>query len=299
MFLANFLIALREGTEATLIVGILVAYLTKVGRRNLLPAMWFGVALAAIVPLTLGAYMTWGPYTLTFQAQEIIGGTLSLVAVIMVTWMIFWMGTNATKLTSELESSAAKALESGSAWAIVSLAIISVGREGIETALMVWATIKSSAETAVMAPALGVVSGIAVSIGIGWLVYRGSAAINLRLFFNITGYLLILVAAGILCYGIGDFQEASVIPGWGIYLYDASNTIAPVASSPWFVLLNAFFNIKYLFSPTHVQFFGWGLYLLVVLMLFTRMITTRSQPAAASMSQPEIHLTSRPELIHY
>lgn len=193
----------------------------------------------------------------------------------MVTWMIFWMGTNGSALVAELETGAAKALESGSKWGVVALAIVSVGREGIETALMVWATVKSSMQTAVAAPAIGVLAGIAASILVGYLVYRGSAAINLRLFFNATGYLLILVAAGIVCYGIGDFQEASVIPGWGTYLYDASAAIEGHASSLWFVLLNAFFNIKYLFSPTHAQFLGWAAYLAVALAAFTRMVLGR------------------------
>ena len=114
MFLANFLIALREGVEAALIVGVVAAYLVKVGRRNLLPKVWFGVIIAAALPLSLGAIMTWGPYTLSFQAQEILGGTLSLVAVAMVTWMILWMSSNSRQFARKLREDTAAQLASGS-----------------------------------------------------------------------------------------------------------------------------------------------------------------------------------------
>ena len=220
MFLANFLIALREGVEAALIVGVVAAYLVKVGRRNLLPKVWFGVIIAAALPLSLGAIMTWGPYTLSFQAQEILGGTLSLVAVAMVTWMILWMSSNSRQFARKLREDTAAQLASGSEWGVVWIAFIAVAREGIETALFVWATIKSSAENAIAAPALGVVTGLLVAVVIGWLIYTGAARINLSIFFNITGLLLIFVAAGIVSYGIGDLQESSVLPGWGIPIYD-------------------------------------------------------------------------------
>ena len=113
MFLANLLIALREGLEAALVVSIIVAYLVKSDRRDALPKLWLGVGLAALVPLVAGAIMTWGPKTLTFQAQEILGGTLSFVAVGLVTWMIFWMGKNARELKGELEGSLSKTLAEG------------------------------------------------------------------------------------------------------------------------------------------------------------------------------------------
>ena len=272
MFLANFLIALREGVEAALIVGVVAAYLVKVGRRNLLPKVWFGVIIAAALPLSLGAIMTWGLYTLSFQAQEILGGTLSLVAVAMVTWMILWMSSNSRQFARKLREDTAAQLASGSEWGVVWIAFIAVAREGIETALFVWATIKSSAENAIAAPALGVVTGLVVAVIIGWLIYTGAARINLSIFFNITGLLLIFVAAGIVSYGIGDLQEASVIPGWGTHIYDITAYLDGSVyswlstSSWWWTLLEAMFNVNA--SPTHLQLIGWVLYIVIILPLF-------------------------------
>lgn len=272
MFFANFLIALREGVEAALIVGILVGYLTKVGRRDVLPKLWLGVAIAAAIPLAVGAFMTWGPYTLSFQAQEIIGGTLSLLAAGMVTWMIFWMGSHGATMASSLTSQADAALgDDRGAWGIVWLAILSVGREGLETAVFVWATVRGGAASGVTEPFLGVIAGLVVAVVIGWLVYRGTTRINLRAFFTITGLFLIFVAAGIISYGIGDLQEANILPGWGTSIYDISrffdghiSWLTPNAW--WFVLLEAVFQVN--LSPTHLQFFGWLTYLLIVLPAF-------------------------------
>ena len=272
MFLANFLIALREGVEAALIVGVVAAYLVKVGRKNLLPKVWLGVVIAAAIPLSLGAIMTWGPYTLSFQAQEILGGTLSLVAVAMVTWMILWMSSNSRQFARKLREDTAAQLASDSDWGVVWIAFIAVAREGIETALFVWATIKSSAENAIAAPALGVVTGLLVAVVIGWLIYTGAARINLSIFFNITGLLLIFVAAGIVSYGIGDLQEASVIPGWGTHIYDITAYLDGslyswlTTSSWWWTLLEAMFNVNA--SPTHLQLIGWVLYIVIILPLF-------------------------------
>lgn len=292
MFVANFLIALREGVEAALIVGIVVAYLVKVERRDLLPKVWLGVLIAAAVPLGAGALMTWGPYTLEFRAQEILGGTLSLVAVALVTWMILWMGTHSRDLARRLREDAAAAISAGRDWGIVWIALIAVGREGVETALFVWATVKSGAETAVLTPALGVAAGLAVAVLFGWLIYSGAARINLRTFFLATGLLLVLVAAGIVTYGIGDLQEAGVIPGWGIPIYDFTHLVDGsvaawlTSTSWWWVLLEAMFNLNA--APTHAQFIGWVAYMLVVLPLFLRTcgVGARRRAATEAASSP-------------
>lgn len=298
MFLANFLIALREGVEASLIVGVLVASVAKMDRRDLLPKLWLGVGLAALIPLAAGAIMTWGPYTLTFQAQETLGGGLSLVAVAMLTWMIFWMAGHSRELTSNLREQTRAAVESASAWALIWIAVVSVGREGLETAIFVWATVKATAQGGLLAPSLGVLTGLIVAIFIGWLVYRGSTRINLGAFFFVTGLLLIFVAAGITSYGIGDLQEASALPGWGVSAYDISGYFdghipGVTPDAWWFVLLEAMFNVN--LSPTWLQVIGWALYLVIVLPLFivqSRKKKTAKKAAATKATPTPDHNSS-------
>ncbi|HQA78254.1 MAG TPA: FTR1 family protein [Propionicimonas sp.] len=207
MFLASLLIGLREGLEASLIVGILIAYVRKRGRDDVVPRIGWGVAIAIVGSLALGAILTFGAYGLSFQGQEIIGGLMSLVAVGMVTWMVFWMMRTGHRLKAELEGEAAEALALGSGWAIAWIAFISVGREGIETTLMLWGWAGQPEAL------LGALVGIGVAAGIGYLLYRGMVRINLGTFFAWTGAFLIIVAAGILAYGIHDLQEAAILPG--------------------------------------------------------------------------------------
>ncbi len=287
LFIPNMLIALREGVEAALIVGIIVAFLNKIERRDVLPKLWVAVIVAAAIPLGLGVYWTWGPYTITFQTQEILGGVLSIVAVCFVTWMIFWSGKNSHRMR-EAQGDVEKAFATGSVTGIIIMAVIAVIREGAETAIFVWATVKSSGNTGIMGPAFGVLAGLILAIIIGYLVYKGAIHINLRIFFNVIGYLLIFVAAGILIYGINDLQEASLIPGQGTYLYTFAAQIAPVAGTWWFVLLNAFFQIQYILTPSIYMFVPWLVYLVVTLVLFTLQIKGKlkfgeeAQPAVAA-----------------
>ena len=292
MFLANLLIALREGLEAALVVSIIVAYLVKADRRDALPKLWLGVGLAALIPLVAGAIMTWGPKTLTFQAQEILGGTLSFVAVGMVTWMIFWMGKNARELKGELEGSLSKSLSAGSSgWGVVWIAVVAVGREGVETALFVWATVRSSIESSTMQTTAGVITGLVLAIVLGVLIYQGAVRINLRVFFAVTGYFLVVVAAGIIAYGIGDLQEAGLLPGIMSHAWNLSSYL-PDSTSPFhwlYVLLQAMFQFN--LQPTVLQVVGWWVYIVPTLVLLTLQITGRwpssgravdAVPAAAS-----------------
>jgi high-affinity iron transporter len=274
--LANYLIGLREGLEAGLIVGILVAYLNKLGRRDVLPRLWLGVAVAIVVSLGVGAILTWGPYGLSFQAQEILGGGLSILAVGLVTWMIFWMGRNARELKHDLESRLDAAV-AGSAIGIVVLGFISVGREGIETALFIWASVNSG-ENAVVG-SIGALLGILTSVVIAYLIYRGFVRIDLGAFFTWTGLFLVVVAAGVLAYGVGDLQEAGVIPGWGQAAFDLSSVVPPTS---WYgTVLGGLFNFTP--APTWAQFGAWLLYLVVTLACFVRVSGLgRRRPTAAS-----------------
>lgn len=207
MFLASFLIGLREGLEGALIVGILVAFVIKRSRRDVLRKIWLGVLLAIAGAVLLAALFTFGRYGLSFEGQELIGGSMSLLAVVMVTWMVFWSLKAGNKMKSELESSADDALALGSGWGMFWLAFISVGREGIETGLILWGWAMQPAAL------LGALSGLIVAACLGYLIYRGMIRIDFGVFFAWMGAFLIVVAAGILAYGIHDLQEARFLPG--------------------------------------------------------------------------------------
>jgi high-affinity iron transporter len=207
MFLASFLIGLREGLEAALIVGILVAFVHKRGRLDVLAKIWWGVGLAAAIAVALGAGFTFGSYGLSFEGQEILGGTMSLLAVAMVTWMVFWMLKTGRRMKAELEAHATDALTVGSGWAIAWIAFLSVGREGVETTLMLWGWALQPQAL------LGALVGILAAVALGYALYRGMLRINIGSFFTYTGAFLIIVAAGILAYAIHDLQEAAVLPG--------------------------------------------------------------------------------------
>lgn len=271
--LANYLIGLREGLEAGLIVGILIAYLGKIDRRDLLGRLWFGIGIAIAVSLGVGALLTWGPYAMTFQAQEVLGGVLSLVAVALVTWMIFWMGTHGAGLSKELRGQVDAAIDR-SWFAIVLLGALSVGREGIETALFVWANVSGGSD-----PVLGTTGallGILTAVVISWGISRGLVRINLSVFFTWTGLFLILVAAGVLVYGIGDLQEASVIPGWGTHAFSLVELVPP---GSWYgTLLGGIFNFTP--EPTWAQVIGWVVYVVITTTLYLAMLHRRRAPTS-------------------
>ena len=211
--LANFLIGLREGLEAALVVSILIAYLVKTDRRHLVPRIWIGVGIAVAISLGFGAALTFGPKGLTFEAQELIGGGLSIIAVGFVTWMIFWMAVRPVRCPA---SSAPRSTRppKPSRWSLVIVAMLAVGREGLETALFLWAATQAAARGTggTTSPLLGAALGLAVAIVLGYLIYRGALKINLTRFFTWTGVFLIIVAGGVLAYGVHDLQEARFRP---------------------------------------------------------------------------------------
>ena len=280
--LANFLIGLREGLEAGLIVGILVAYLNKLDRRDILPRLWIGIAAAIALSLVVGAILTWGPYGLSFQAQEILGGSLSILAVGLVTWMIFWMAGNARSLRTELQSKLDAAI-AGTGMGIVVVGFVSVAREGVETALFVWASVSSSSNAVV--GTLSAVVGILAAAIVAYLIYRGLVRINFARFFAWTGSFLIIVAAGVLSYGIGDLQEASVIPGWGQAAYSLAHLVPPTS---WYgALLGGIFNFTP--EPTWAQVLAWGAYVIIVGLLFARVVRANARSSRPTAPQEMEH----------
>ncbi|WP_062387338.1 iron uptake transporter permease EfeU [Demequina iriomotensis] len=272
--LANYLIGLREGLEAALVVSILVAYLVRTDRRPLLRQVWFGVGIAAGVSIGLGALLTLGPQGLSFEAQEAIGGALSIVAVGLITWMIFWMGRNARHLKGQLEGALENAIAVGKG-AVVAMALLAVGREGLETALFLWAGITSAGST--WAPIAGASLGIATAVGLGFLMYRGAVRVNLRTFFQWTGVFLVLVAGGVLAYGVHDLQEAGILPGLHTLAFDVSDAVP--AGSVHGTLLKGIFNL----SPqtTVLEAVAWVAYVVPVMWIFIGMAFRGGPPRAA------------------
>ncbi|MDT0167978.1 iron uptake transporter permease EfeU [Pseudarthrobacter sp. BRE9] len=272
---ANFLIGLREGLEATLVVVLLMAYLAKTGRRHLIPRLWTGVAAAVAVSVGFGALLTFGPKGLTFEAQEAIGGGLSILAVGLVTWMVFWMARTARTLGSDLKSRIDRSA-GGTGWGLAVVAAIAVGREGLETALFLWAAAKATGEST--QPLVGALLGLAAAAGLGYLLHRGVLKVNLSRFFTWTGAALVIIAGGVLSYGIHDLQEARLLPGLHSLAFDISAAVPP---SSWYgTLLKGTLN----FSPatTWLEAAAWLLYVVPVLFFYLR--TSRKSPAGAAAS---------------
>jgi high-affinity iron transporter len=276
--LGNALIGLREGLEASLVVSILVAFLVRTDRRRELPKVWLGVGVAIAISVGVTLALTLTEQALTFEAQEAFGGTLSIIAVAFVTWMIFWMRRAARSISSELRGGLEKALAMGPI-AVVVMAALAVGREGLETAVFFFAAVQAAGDTT--GPLIGFLIGIAVSVLLAYAIYRGAVTLNMAKFFTVTGVLLVFVAAGILAYGVHDLQEAGILPGLQTLAFDVS---AAVPADSWYgTLLKGVFN----FSPqtTVLEAVVWVLYVATVLTLFLKPAKSTKSPADAS-TQP-------------
>jgi high-affinity iron transporter len=268
--LANFLIGLREGLEASLVVSILLAYLVRTDRRRDVRYIWLGIGAALALVVVVFVAVTLAFEQLPFVWQEAVGGTLSILAAGLVTWMIFWMRRTARGLKRELEGELATAVELGPL-AIATVAFLTVGREGLETAAIIWATISGSYTAS---PFVGAVSGILVAVLLGYLIYRGALRINLSTFFQVTGALLIVVAAGVLAYGVHDLQEAGLLPGLSNLAFDVSAVVPP---DSWYgTLLKGTLNFQP--DPTWLQTIAWVVYVVPVLFLYLRQQGTPTAP---------------------
>ncbi|MFD6634895.1 iron uptake transporter permease EfeU [Micromonospora chalcea] len=273
---ATYLIGLREGLEATLVVSILVAFLVKSQRRDRLPQVWAGVGLAVALSVGFGSLIQYTSTSLlrTYESREMFEAVTSIAAVVFVTWMIFWMRRAARTIAGELRGKLTDALAVGSL-AVAGMAFLAVIREGLETALIFYAAAESVAGGTGPGSLLALAGGVATAVVIGFLLYRSAVRINLSRFFTWTGALLILVAAGILKYGVHDFQEAGVLPGLNDLAFDISTTLDP---NTWYgALLAGMFNITA--APTALELIAWVAYAVPVLVLFLRKPAQPAKPA--------------------
>ncbi len=270
--LGSGLIGLREGLEAGIIVMVLVAFLVKMQRRDALKWVWAGVAAAVAMTVVMFVAIQYGAYNITGLAAEAVAGVASVVAVGIVTTMVLWMRKAAATISGELRAGMSRALETG-ALAVLTLSFLAVGREGAETALFM----VGYAEADTAWPLVGLLAGVLVAVGIAWGMYAGAIRINLATFFTYTGVFLIVVAAGILSYGIGALQTVGWLPATA-RAFDISTWFN---WSAWYgEIVQGVFNITP--TPTVLQLLGWATYLAVVLTVFLKPITATAAPRPAT-----------------
>ncbi|CAG6392019.1 FTR1 family protein [Streptomyces cocklensis] len=284
----NFLIGLREGLEAGLVVSILVATLVRGGNTARLPQVWTGVAAAVGLSLSFGAVLTFSSQQMPTTAQEAFGGFLSVIAIGFVTAMVFWMRKNARNLSGDIKDKVNAALAMGAGGLIVT-SFLAVGREGLETALFLW-TNAQTAHGSSAGPLIGGGVGLVLAAAACWALYKRVLKINLTRFFTWTGFGLIVIAAGVLGYGLRDLQEGKVLPGGGSYLVDLSGQ---VDANAWYAqLVQGVFNLTT--QMTWLQAGAYVSYLAVVMTLFVRGLHP-PKPRPASTAEPVAARTAQAE----
>ena len=273
------LIGVREGLESGIVVMILIAFAVKSGRRDALKWIWAGVAAA--VALMIGTFLIiqFGTSTVSSLAAELIAGIASIIAVVIVTFMVLWMRKASASISGELKSGLSTAMAAGPV-AVMGLAFLAVGREGLETALLMVGYAESSSNGPW--PLLGLVIGIVVAVALTFLLYRGAIRIDFARFFYYTGLFLIVVAAGIASYGVRALQVYGWLPGLHEIAFDITSWYD---QSAWYgEVLQGIFNFRP--EPTVLQAIVWVAYVLIVGALFVLRGRSRKRadPAASARS---------------
>jgi high-affinity iron transporter len=282
---AAFLITFREGLEIALILSILLAYLNTIGRRDRHGSVWTGAATAAGVSVAAGLIIFLTAGALSYTAQEAFEGLVAFLAVGVLTWMIFWMRRQARFIKGELQHRVDLALASGSAAALGMLAFFVVLREGLETALFLFAAFRAESTGSATLALVGAVVGLGSAGVLGYLMYRGGIRLNLRTFFKVTGALVLLVAAGLLAGGIHELQEIGWLPIGTGTAFDVRGVLPD--SGPG-LPLRALFG--YNANPSWLEAVAWTGYVLVVGFLYFRPQSPRS-----TVLQPATSLANRAE----
>ena len=273
--LIAFLIMLREGIEAALIVGIVAGFLKQSGHSRLMPKVWLGVALAALMCLGIGYGIHSATGEIPQKEQEFVVGVIGLVAVAMLTYMILWMKKAARSMKQQLQDSVQTALNrgNGQGWALVGMAFLAVAREGLESVFFLLAVFQQSPTWSMP---VGAVLGLLAAVVIGALIYQGGIRLNLAKFFRWTGAFLIVVAAGLVAGSLRALHEAGVWNHLQEVVFDSSKYLHE--DSPLGVLLGGFFG--YTDHPTQGEVLAWLLYLVPVMIWFLH----GSKPAAVQRS---------------
>jgi len=281
--ISSFIIALREGLEAALIVGIVIAYLNKSGRRSDLNFVWIGVAVATLLSIGLGALLTFTSAELSPRGEELFAGTTSLLAVGVVTWMVFWMKRTARYMRSDLAGKLDKAIVAGPL-ALAGVAFLAVMREGLETALFVYSNFKSVSDP--LNSALGLIAGFAVAVAMGYLIFRSSLHLDLSRFFTYTGTALIVIAAGVLSYAVHEFQELGFLPGAEFFVWDVTGVIAKESLLGGILMGTIGFDT----TTSWLQLVIYSLYLVAVLTPYlSKRRENASSPVNSGLSQSLTH----------
>lgn len=276
-FLTSGLVTgLREGVEAALIVGIILAYLAKTGNRRHFGKIWVGTGAAIVISVAAGAglWMTLGG--LGEPAEQIFEGVAMALAALVVTWMLFWMRRTAANVKGELHAGIDRALTEGGMWALGILAFTAVIREGIETSLFLLgqANAATQANAGAGGTLIGALIGLVIAVALGYAFYRGARVLNLATFFRWTGIALIFIAAGLLSHAVHEFVEIGAI---GIGTGTAFDVTAALPDDAGVGLwLRALFG--YSASPAWITLLVWVAYVVTVLAMYLRPL----QPAVAS-----------------
>jgi high-affinity iron transporter len=251
-------ITLREGLEAALLVGILLSYLTRVGRGSRADSVWLGTGLAVLASIVGGAAIFLAGGELEGASEQLFEGTALLLAVGVLSYMIVWMRRQARDLRGSLQRLVATALDDRSRWSLAALAFFVVVREGLETALFLFGATQTSSAGATV---VGGVVGLVAAVGIGYGIYRGGLRLNLGTFFAVTGVLLVFFAAGMLARGVHEFVEVGALPGIVDPVWNA-NPVLPEESTAGSFLKAL---LGYSESPALVEVLAYVAYLALML----------------------------------
>lgn len=280
-----FVLMLREGLEAALIVAIVLAYLKRLDRERDFRSVWLGTGAAVGISLVVGAIIFAVLGELEGAAEEITEGIIAFTAAGVLTWMIFWMGRQARFIKGELQAKVDRAVATGSTFALASIAFIAVLREGLESALFLLST--TVGEESGMGQFSGALLGVIGAVAIGYLVYRGSRAVNLRLFFRVTGIVILLFAAGLVAKGIHEFQEVGYIATANEHLWDVTGvTLLNPDASQFGDFLKGLFGWSP--NPSIEMVLAYFLYLIPIggtFLLQTRKIPMVAKPRAAEAAR--------------